>query len=274
MPHTPFIKMHGLGNDFIMLDLRGGAALPDAARVRALADRRRGIGCDQLIALQAGDGADITMHIYNADGSRVAACGNATRCVGKLLLAETGKPEVKIATDAGILLAKAAEDGQITVQLAPPALGWQDIPLAKNCDTLHVPLGEGGLSDPVAISVGNPHLVFFVADVWAVDVELLGPKLEHHPLLPERANIEFVQRDAPDHLTMRVWERGTGITQACGTGACATLVAAVRRGLCDREATVQMPGGQLRIGWLPESQGGHITMTGDAVEVFRGEIAL
>lgn len=271
----PFIKMHGLGNDFIILDQRKDSVTVTESLVRKLAERRLGVGCDQLIVLQASNEADIAMVIYNADGSKVAACGNATRCVGALMLTETGRPEVSIATDAGILRAYPAGQGRVTAQLAAPKLDWQSIPLSYEIDAKALPIEAfNSTYPPVAVSVGNPHLVFWVPDVQAVELEKYGAELEHHPLFPERTNVEIVQVEAPDRLKMRVWERGAGITQACGTGACATLVASVIHGLCERKAEVKMPGGSLQIEWLPEDKGGAILMTGDACESFRGVVDL
>lgn len=266
-----FIKMQGLGNDFIIVDRRAQPVDIALLNVAGLADRERGIGCDQLILLDGSANADIAMTIFNADGGRVAACGNASRCVGRLLMEETGKDTVTIATEAGILRASRAPDGGISVLLPPPVLDWQAIPLVREADTLHLPFSVDPYGSPCAVSVGNPHMVFFVENVQAVPLADIGPELEHHPLFPQRANVEFVQVDAPDHLTMRVWERGAGITQACGTGACASLVAAVRRSLAGRKATVQMPGGSLQIEWQPQ---GGIVMTGDAREDYRGTFDL
>jgi len=273
MTPIPFIKMQGLGNDFIIIDQR--AVTPSLALLdwTKLADRRQGIGCDQVILLNRSAEADIAMRIINSDGSEVAACGNATRCVGKLLLEETKRDKVSIRTSAGLLAAQKAGAEHIRAIMPPPQLEWQSIPMLEAGDTLQIPLLIPHVelpSVPTAVSMGNPHLVFLVEDVASVALETLGPLLEHHPLFPERTNVEFVQVIAPDYLKMRVWERGAGATQACGTGACASLVAAARRGASSRKAQVEMPGGALEIEWLPEAEGGNIAMTGDAVEVFRG----
>lgn len=267
----PFVKMHGLGNDFIVFDAREHALALSAAQVRALADRKTGIGCDQLVVIgPPGDRlADAFMTIRNADGSEVSACGNATRCVADLLMRESGKRHVIVQTRAGLLDCESAGAGQVAVDMGPARLDWRDIPLAEPCDTLHLPLELEALRDPVAVSVGNPHAVFFVPEVEEIELERLGPPLEHHALFPERANIEAVQVLDRRRLRMRVWERGVGITRACGTGACATLVAAVRRGLSDRTAEVLLDGGSLTIEWLADD---HVMMTGPAATAFSGTV--
>lgn len=271
---VPFSKMHGLGNDFVVLDARRAALPLDAAQVRLLADRRRGIGCDQVIVLEParrGD-ADLFMRIRNPDGSEASACGNATRCIAARIMGETGRDQAAIETVAGLLHAeRLASSGDIAADMGKARLDWQDIPLAEACDTLHLPIALGPLADGVAVNMGNPHAVFFVPDVAAIDLPVLGPQLEHHPLFPARANIEIVQVMAPDRLRMRVWERGAGITQACGSGACAALVAAARRGLTGRSAELFLDGGRLVIDWL---ENGHVRMTGGWAESFSGEIDL
>jgi len=259
---TAFIKMHGLGNDFIVLDGRD-QALPvlTAPLARALADRQTGIGCDQLVLLEPSTAADVRMRIFNADGSEVSACGNATRAVARLL----GGP-ARIETAAGLLTAAPA-DGGIAVDMGRPRLGWEDIPLAYPMDTLSMPVGWEDLENPAAVNVGNPHAIFFVPDCDAVPLDRLGPLIEKDPIFPERVNANVATVEARDAIRLRVWERGAGLTRACGTGACATAVAAMRRGLVDRSVTVHLPGGALRIGW---DQDDSITMTGPAVESFRG----
>jgi diaminopimelate epimerase len=272
----PFRKMHGLGNDFVVLDARARPMSLDPARARSIADRRTGIGCDQVIVIAPpqASGADARMRIFNPDGSEVGACGNATRCVAWLLMRESGRPHVVIETTAGLLRAEATGADRVTVAMGPPHLEWQSIPLAGPADTLRLPISAGPLSDPVAVSMGNPHAVFFVPDAEAVDLAALGPGIEHHPLFPERTNVEVAQiLPSPDpdcgRIRMRVWERGAGITLACGTGACATLVAAVRRGLCPRRADLILDGGVLRIEW-PE--GGAVRMNGAVATSFTGLI--
>jgi len=270
----PFSKMHGLGNDFVVLDFRRGGPRLSGRQIRLIADRRRGIGCDQLIILEPAQrpDADLFMRIHNPDGSESAACGNATRCIAARVMDELGRQSLSIETVAGLLSAEAQEDGrEIAVDMGPARLDWREIPLAEACDTAHLPLALGPLSDPVAVNVGNPHAVFFVPDVAAIDLAGLGPQLEHHPLFPERANIEIVQLLPDGTLRMRVWERGAGITQACGSGACATLVAAARRGLTGRSADVLLDGGRLHIDWLAN---GHVRMTGGWTHSFDGVIDL
>lgn len=254
--------MHGLGNDFVVLDGRA-QALPamDAQLAAALADRRTGIGCDQLIVLEPSTAADFRMRIFNSDGSEVEACGNATRAVGLL----HGRPAT-IETLGGLLRAEPASAG-IAVELPAPRLEWQQIPLAYAMDTLAMPVGWDGLDGPVAVNVGNPHAVFFVDDVDAVALAGIGPEIEHDPLFPERVNVNVAQVTAPDAIRLRVWERGAGETRACGTGACATAIAAMRRGLTGRRVTVSQPGGDLVIEWRAD---GAILMTGPATESFRG----
>ncbi len=268
-----FTKMHGLGNDFVVFDARAAALPLTDAKVRALADRHTGIGCDQLIILEPPRAglADVFMRIRNADGGEVNACGNATRCVADAVMREKGTDHVVIETAAGLLDAARASDERIQVDMGPARLDWREIPLREACDTAHVNLSLGPLSDPVAVNMGNPHAVFFVSDATAIDLARLGPKLEHHPIFPERANIGIAQILAPDRLRLRVWERGAGITLACGSGACAALVAAARRGLTGRRAFVVVDGGELEIEWLPD---GHVAMTGPVATSFSGDVAL
>ena len=266
---TPFFKMHGLGNDFVIIDARAQPLVLNDAQARAIADRKTGVGCDQLIVIEpAKNGsADATMRIRNADGGEVEACGNASRCVAQLLMREQQKSGVAIDTAAGVILAEDAGDGRVAVDLGLARLEWREIPLARAMDTLHLDLALGPLSDPVAVNVGNPHAVFFVPDAEAIDLKTLGPRLERHALFPERCNIEVATVLSPTRIRMRVWERGVGITRACGTGACATLVAAVRRGLTGAKAEVVLDGGALEIEWLPDK---HVRMTGPVATSFTG----
>jgi len=270
MTDLAFTKMHGLGNDFVVLDARASALGIDAARAQAIADRRTGVGCDQLLILKPtnGSGADAFMEIRNCDGAEAEACGNGTRCVAALLMDEKGSDDVVIETVAGLLRATRAADGQVTVDMGPARLEWNQIPLAAEADTLHVDVREGPLADPVAVNIGNPHAVFFVDDAEAVDLEIHGPKLEHHPMFPERANIEVVSVLGPDKLRMRVWERSDGITRACGSGACAVAVAAHRRGLAGRQVDIRLDGGTLHLEWREDD--GHVLMTGPVALVYRG----
>lgn len=264
-----FTKMHGLGNDFVILDARKEPVELTTRQLRAIAARRTGVGCDQLVIMGPSTEADIFMRIFNADGSEVAACGNASRCVAFLIMEDQGRKELTLETKAGVLQAVRMGEWQIAVDMGKPRLGWKDIPLAEEMDTLHMDLAEGSLKDPVGVSMGNPHAVFFVKDVDKVPLEKLGPKLEHHALFPERANIGVAQVLAPDHILLRVFERGAGETLACGTGACAALVAASRRGLSARRATVHLPGGELEIDWRED---GHVWMTGPVSASFTGII--
>jgi diaminopimelate epimerase len=273
MTALPFQKMHGLGNDFVVLDARDRAVPLTLSQRQWIADRRRGIGCDQLIVLEPPRErlADVFMRIHNPDGGEAGACGNATRCVAAKVMAEKRSRHVIVETISGLLDAEAIDGNRIAVDMGVVQLDWREIPLSEACDTLHLPLTLGPLSDPVGINVGNPHAVFFVADADAVDLASLGPVLERHKLFPERANIEVAQIIAPERIRMRVWERGAGITQACGSGACATLVAAARRKLTGRSATIVLDGGELVIDWLADN---HVRMTGTWAESFRGEIDL
>ena len=259
---VPFVKMHGLGNDFVVLDGRT-EALPqvDAALAQALADRHTGIGCDQLVLIEPSRRADLFMRIFNADGSEVEACGNATRAVGLL----HGKA-VRIETRGGFITA-APSPGGVAVEMGEPRFDWAAIPLAFAMDTLNMPVAWGELSDPTAVNVGNPHVVFFVPDGDAVPLAELGPVIERDPLFPQRINVNVATVADRGALRLRVWERGAGLTRACGTGACATAIAAMRRGLVDRRVTVTLPGGALTIVWRED---GEIIMTGAAVESFRG----
>ncbi len=270
----PFVKMHGSGNDFVVFDERAAPLGLTPRRAAAIADRNEGVGCDQFIVIERapeGSGADAFMRIRNPDGAEAGACGNATRCVARLLAAETGRDRVAIATLAGVLPAAIGADGTISVDMGKPRLGWQDVPLARPCDTLHLALEAGMLADPAALSMGNPHATFFVPDVAAVPIAELGPLLEHDPLFPERANIGIAQVLAPDRIRLRVWERGAGLTRACGSGACAALVNAARRGLGERRATVIVDGGRLTIAWRDDD---HVVMAGGAAISFHGTLEL
>jgi diaminopimelate epimerase len=269
MRTLPFIKMHGLGNDFVVIDGRSRPVVLTDDEARAIADRHTGVGCDQVIVVEPAAEADAFMRIRNADGGEVHACGNAARCVASLLIDESGRPSVTIDTASGKLVAERAPAGAFTVDMGRPRLEWRDIPLARAMDTLHVGLALGPLRDPVAISMGNPHAVFFVDDVEVIPIETLGPQLEHDRLFPERANIGIAQVAGRDRLRLRVWERGAGLTRACGTGACAAAVAAHRRGLAGRRVAIVVDGGELEIAWRADD---HVTMTGPVARSFTGEI--
>lgn len=271
----PFLKMNGLGNDFVVVEARTAPFRPGADQARAIADRERGIGCDQLIGVEPSGRADAFMRIWNADGGEVAACGNATRCVGWLLMQASGRDSATIETAAGLLSAAREPDGRITVDMGEPGLDWTQIPLAEPMDTRGIELQVGPIDAPVlhtpgCVSMGNPHVVFFVPDVDAAPVREVGPMIEHHHLFPERANVGFAQIVARDRIRLRVWERGAGETRACGTGACAALVAAARRGLTDRKASVELAGGVLTIDWRESD--GHVMMTGPVAVEFAGTL--
>jgi diaminopimelate epimerase len=269
---VPFRKMHGLGNDFCVLDARVRSLGVTPAMAAAIADRHFGVGCDQLIVMEPpGDGADVFMHIRNPDGSEAEACGNATRCVAALVAAETGKDRIVVRTVAGDLPVERMPGGLWRADMGRARLGWRDVPLARECDTLHVPLALGPVADPAACSMGNPHATFFVEDLSVIDVAELGPALEHHAMFPERANIGFAQVLSPERISLVMWERGAGMTLACGSGACATIVNAARRGLTGRRARVELPGGALEMEWRED---GHVLMTGPVATAFTGELDL
>jgi diaminopimelate epimerase len=271
MRGVDFIKMHGIGNDFVVLDARRHALALDETAVRAIADRHTGVGCDQLLILEQpkAEAADVFLRIFNADGGEAEACGNGTRCVADLVMRESGKDRIIIETVAGLLVAEAAGPRRVSVDMGSPGLGWPEIPLARACDTLNVPLSMGPLVVPVCTSMGNPHATFFVADAEAIDLATLGPRLERDPLFPTRANIGVAQVLSPTRLRFRVWERGAGITIACGSGACAALVGAARRGLTGRKAEVILDGGTLEIDWRED---GHVFMNGPVAVSFSGTL--
>ena len=258
----PFVKMHGLGNDFVVLDGRD-RPLPEimATLVSRLADRREGVGCDQLILLEPSQIADIRMRIFNADGSEAEACGNAARAVGMLL--GTSR---RVETGGGIIVVEP-HPGGASVDMGSPRFDWDAVPLAYPMDTLAMPVAWDELANPVAVNVGNPHVVFFVEDTDRVPLAQLGPQIESDALFPERINVNIATVDSRGRLRLRVWERGAGLTRACGTGACASAVAAMRRGLVERAVTVALPGGELTIEWSGDNR---IVMTGAAAESFRG----
>ena len=259
----PFVKMHGLGNDFVVIDGRG-AQLPAMAAgpVAALGNRTTGIGFDQLIVLEDSSEADFAMRIYNSDGGEVESCGNASRAIALL----HGKP-AKVMTDGGLIALEPSEGGA-TVDMGVPRFGWEEIPLAYAMDTANMPVGWDGLENPITVNVGNPHVVFFVADCDAIELETLGPQIENDALFPERINVNVATVETRSRIRLHVWERGAGLTRACGTGACATAIAAMKRGLVDRAVTVSLPGGELSIEWSAQ---GHMLMSGPATESFRGE---
>ncbi len=281
MTATSFIKMHGLGNDFVIIDLRQQDLAVDPALIRRITDRRRGVGGDMLITMgpPRNPRAQIFMGIYNADGSEVNACGNANRCIARLMMEETGKQQIVIETNAGLLQCWAGEGGLITVDMGAPKFEWQDIPLEERMDTRGIDIKIGPIDSPVlafpsAVNMGNPHCIFFVPDVAAHDPERIGPLVENHLLFPERTNVGFAQIRARNDIRLRVWERGVGVTQACGTAACAVVAAAARTGknLADRKVRVELDGGVLEIDWREADD--HIYMTGPATHSFRGMLAV
>lgn len=258
----PFMKMHGLGNDFVVIDARNAAHAVSPAVARALADRHRGVGFDQLAVIGTAEGADLRLDFLNADGTVSAACGNATRCVARWEMDRTGADTLAIATARGLLHAIDAGEGLVAVNMGHPETEWQGIPLAQEVDTLHLPIP----GDPVATGMGNPHCSFFVEHAEAVDLTSFGPAHEHHPLFPARTNVQVVQVLSPTRLRMRVWERGTGVTLASGSSSCAVAVAAARRGLAGRHVTVVLDGGEIDISWREDG----VWMTGATAHVFDG----
>ena len=271
----PFLKMNGLGNDFVVVEARSAPFTPTQAEVRAIADRTAGIGCDQLIAIEPSAKADAFMRIWNADGGEVEACGNATRCVGWLLTEAGGREKATILTQAGALVAERTGERQVRIDMGAPGLDWQAIPLIEDMDTRGIELQVGPIDDPVlhtpgCVNMGNPHVVFFVPDAAAAPVQQVGPMIEHHRLFPDRTNVGFAEIVGRGRIRLRVWERGVGETKACGTGACAALVAAARRGLIDRTAMIELTGGELQIEWRESD--GHVLMTGPIEVEFTGAL--
>jgi len=257
----PFMKMHGLGNDFVVLDARVRPVQMTAALAKAIGDRHRGVGFDQLAVLNPGQG-DVHLTFFNADGSMSAACGNATRCIARHIMDESGVSELHLTTDRGDLYARDIGNGLTSVNMGQPQLGWAEIPLAEAMDTLELPI-EGR---PTATGMGNPHCTFFVEDVETVNLEALGSEIEIHPLYPQRTNVQIAQVIAPDHIRMRVWERGVGITLASGSSSCAVTVAAARRGLTGRTVRIDLDGGTLEVSWREDG----VWMTGPTSHVFSG----
>jgi diaminopimelate epimerase len=265
----PFAKMHGLGNDFVIFDGRRDRFELTAAQAKFTADRRRGVGCDQVITMWPSENADVFMRIQNSDGSEAGACGNATRCVGDILLYETGAEKILIETLHGILTVERAE-GLVKVDMGKALRDWQDIPLASAQDTDHVEINVGELSDGVAVNMGNPHIVFFLDDAEKIDLETLGAGIESHDLFPEKVNVSIVSKISDNKLRMRVFERGAGITEACGSAACSVMVAAHARGVTSRQAIIQLDGGML---YMNTREDGHVEMTGPAQLVYSGSVA-
>lgn len=258
----PFMKMHGAGNDFVVIDRRAGGAPVTAALARAIGDRHRGIGFDQLAVIEADAEVAARLIFFNADGSEAAACGNATRCIARHLMDESGTTALTLRTERGLLPAEDTGDGRVRVNMGQPFLDWAGIPLAEETDTLHLPID----GDPVATGMGNPHCSYFVDDAEAIDLGTRGAEIEHHPLFPERTNVQFAHLIGPDHLRMRVWERGVGITLASGSSSCAVAVAAHRRGLTGRKVSLDLDGGRIEIDWQDDG----VWMTGPTAHVFDG----
>ena len=261
----PFMKMHGLGNDFVVIDARAQSLEMTESLARALGDRHRGVGFDQLAVILRTDSiADAYLKFYNSDGSTAGACGNATRCIARYLMDETGDELLSLETEHGILSAKDMGDQISAINMGHPDLNWQEIPLSQNIDTLELPID----GSPTATGMGNPHCTFFVGDVDAIDLETQGPAFEHHPFYPERTNVQFAQVVGTDHIRMRVWERGVGVTLASGSSSCATAVAAARRGLTGRTVRIDLDGGTLHIDWRDDG----VWMTGGTMHVFSGTL--
>ena len=271
-----FRKMNGLGNDFVVLDARARALPVNAEIARAIGDRETGIGCDQIIVMRPVNTANVFMEIWNRDGSQVNACGNATRCVADIIMKETGKDHATIQTHAGLLLAQRNGQGLIEADMGAPRFGWRDIPLAEEFrDTRGIELQVGPIDNPVlhtpsVVNVGNPHAIFWVDDLEVTDLARTGPLLENHPVFPEGANISLCKVEGPAHLRLKVWERGAGLTKACGTAACAAAVCAARKKLTGRKARVSLPGGDLFITWREGDD--HILMAGPVEYEFEGEL--
>ncbi|NOD90162.1 MULTISPECIES: diaminopimelate epimerase [unclassified Ruegeria] len=259
----PFMKMHGLGNDFVIVDARARDSRITPALAKGIGHRQFGVGFDQLAVIENGQ-ADAHLIFYNSDGSTSAACGNATRCIARFLMDETGKSELSLTTERGALFAKDVGDGLTSVNMGQPQLDWQDIPLAEEMDTLELPI-EGA---PTATGMGNPHCTFFVEDAEAIPLTEFGARYEHHPLYPERTNVQVAQLIGPDNIRMRVWERGVGITLASGSSSCATAVAAARRGLTGRKVQIELDGGTIWIDWREDG----VWMTGPTAHVFSGTL--
>lgn len=266
-PGLRFLKMHGLGNDFVVIDARGRRDIMSAELARAIGDRHRGVGFDQLAIVLDDDEVDARLVFWNSDGSTAGACGNATRCVASLLCEEKKAQRVVLRTERGRLPCETLEDGRIRVDMGPPALGWAEVPISQPLDTASLPI-EGA---PAACSMGNPHCTFFVADAEAAPLETRGPAVEMDPLFPERTNVQFVQIISRTRARVRVWERGVGVTLASGSSSCAVLVNAVRRGLMDRRAKLMLDGGEIEIEWLHDDAG--VLMTGPVAHVFEGVLS-
>ena len=268
----PFIKMHGLGNDFVIIDHRLSTNVLDSSQITHLGNRRRGIGFDQLLTIfpARGDG-DVFLKINNPDGSEAEACGNGTRCVADLVMREGNLSKITIETVAGKLYCHRTRDNNVSANMGIVKTNWDEIPLIQPADTSRVQLEDAPFTECCCVNIGNPHAVFFCDDADAVDLRAIGPILEKNKMFPKGANIEFATVKSNNQIRMRVWERGAGITEACGSGACAVLVASARNGLTGRRAEVILDGGSLDIEWIDD---GSILMTGPTTVSFRGEVSL
>lgn len=279
MPGTepiPFRKMNGLGNDFVVIDARQRPLSLTDAQARAIADRSRGVGCDQVIVMERSDRADVRMRIWNAEGGEVESCGNASRCIADIVMGETGQSTASIDTKGGFLVAKQAGKQLVTIDQGRPRFAWNEIPLSeKFADTRHIELSVGPIEAPLmhspsVVNVGNPHCIFWVKDLNVVDLAKVGPMLEHHPLFPQRINVELAKVEARDHVTLKVWERGAGLTQACGTAACATMAAGHRIRIIDSRCRISLPGGDLFM--AVNEDNGHVLMTGPVAYEYEGKL--
>ena len=259
------MKMHGLGNDFVVVDRRNGDFIVTAEMARAIGDRHKGVGFDQLAVIDLDAEADAALIFYNSDGSISGACGNATRCIARYLMEESGKSQLRLRTPRGLLECVDAGNGLTSVNMGTPLLEWREVPLAQAMDTVRLPI-EG---EPTATGMGNPHCSFFVDDADAVDLEARGAAMERHPSFPERTNVQFVSLISPDHLRMRVWERGVGVTLASGSSSCAVAVAAARRELTGRKVTIDLDGGRIWIDWRDDG----VWMTGPTTHVYSAELS-
>jgi len=263
-----FSKMHGLGNDFVIFDMRNDKSNLTSAQIQHISNRHQGVGCDQLIVMEPSDNADLFMRIYNPDASEAESCGNATRCVAHKIMSVENMKECVIETLGGFLKCRMIDGGIVEVDMGSPQLDWANIPLSHAVDPQNLAIGEGHVQNPFAVGIGNPHCVFFVENIEEIAVETLGPVFENHKLFPKRTNVEFAQILSPSCIRMRVWERSAGITMACGSATCATIVAAVQRGLTERKADIIVDGGTLHLEW--RECDGHILMTGPVSYVFEG----
>ena len=269
MPTIPFTKMHGAGNDFVVIDRREVSDPLPERLLASIADRHMGVGCDQVVLIEPpANGADIRFRFHNADGSEAGACGNGTRCAAAIVMRDQERRDLSIETITAVLQADMESSGRVIVDMGPARTDWHEIPLSRDVDTLHLPLEMDGLPRPVGVGMGNPHCVFIVEDAEAIDIERIGPAVEHNALFPDRTNVEFLMRLVDGRWRMRVWERGVGVTMACGSGVCAAVVAASRRGLLDaRQAEFVVDGGVLSAAW---HENGHVFLSGPVATSFTG----